>query len=146
VNFTTGSKKEVHYEPHLHNRSEGNPVVSSRCLLGAHDTGEEHVRALDSREEFRNKIKMIGIGIGNSQYEVRLFREKYAPPFPLFDDRSSAVAGSLSGIYTPHHFGLKMEDSSIREIFYSESGVFPDAEAFLEMIAEESGIQRGGNS
>lgn len=115
------------------------------CQRHAPDANKLY-HALDSREEFRNKIKMIGIGIGNSQYEVGLFREKYAPPFPLFDDRSSAVVGSLNGIYTPHYFGLKMKDGSIREIFYSESGAFSDAEAFLEMIVEESGIQRGGNS
>ncbi|HON38776.1 MAG: redoxin domain-containing protein [Pseudomonadota bacterium] len=115
------------------------------CQRHAPDA-EKLYRALDSREEFRNKIKMIGIGIGNSPYEVGLFREKYALSFPLFDDRSSTVVGSLSGIYTPHYFGLKMKDGSIREIFYSKSGAFPDAEAFLEMIVEESGIQRGGNS
>ena len=102
-------------------------------------------RAIDSRREFRNRIKMIGIGIGNSPYEVQLFKEKYSPPFPMLDDRNSAVMGAMEGILTPHYLGLRIKNDSTLEVFYSKSGAFSDAEAFLDMIVKESGIQRGGN-
>lgn len=101
-------------------------------------------QVIDSTEEFRDRIKMIGIGVGNSRYEVAIFKEKYSPPFPLFDDRDSAVLNAVSGIYTPHYFGLRIRDDSTLEMFYSKSGAFPDAEAFFDMIVKESGIRRGG--
>ena len=89
----------------------------------------------------RDKIRMIGIGVGNSPYEVKFFKEKYSPLFPLFDDRSSAVVNAFSGILTPHYFGLKMNKDSTFEVFYSKSGGYTDAGEFLDMIVKLSGIK-----
>jgi thiol-disulfide isomerase/thioredoxin len=102
-------------------------------------------QAIDSEPQFRDKIKMIGIGVGNSKYEVGIFQDKYSPPFPLFDDRNSAVVNAFGGILTPHYFGLKMKDDSTFEVFYSRSGGYTDAEEFLEMIVKLSGIKLGGD-
>lgn len=98
-------------------------------------------RVLDSRKDIRNKVKMIGIGVGNSRYEVGIFKDKYSSPFPMFDDRDSVALSTISGIYTPHYFALRIREGSIHEIVYSKSGAFPDAEAFLDMIVKESGIK-----
>jgi len=102
-------------------------------------------QAIDSKEEFRDKIKMIGIGVGNSPYEVGIFKEKYSPPFPLFDDRNSAVVNAFGGILTPHYFGLKMYKNSSFEVFYSKAGGFTDADEFLKMIVKSTGITLGGD-
>lgn len=101
--------------------------------------------AIDSRKEFRDKIKFIGIGVGNSPYEVGIFRQKYSPPFPLFDDKAYAVANSFTDIHTPHYFGIRINSGSRFDVFYSKLGGFTDAEEFLNMIVKESGIQRGGS-
>lgn len=102
-------------------------------------------QAIDSNEEFRDKIKIIGIGVGNSPYEVGIFKEKYSPPFPLFDDRHSAVVNGFGGILTPHFFALKKLNDSSYELFYSEDGNFSNAEDFLDMIVKSSGVKLGGN-
>lgn len=102
-------------------------------------------QAIDSEPQFRDKIKMIGIGVGNSKYEVGIFQDKYSPPFPLFDDRNSAVVNAFGGILTPYYFGLKMIDDSTFEVFYSRAGGYKDAEEFLEMIVKLSGIKLGGD-
>ena len=102
-------------------------------------------QAIDSNKGLRDKIRIIGIGVGNSPYEVGIFREKYSSPFPLFDDRTSAVVNAFGGILTPHYFGLKMKADSTFEIFYSKAGGYTDAEEFLEMIVKLSGIKPGGN-
>ena len=98
-------------------------------------------QAIESNKELRDKIRVIGIGVGNSPYEVSIFREKYAPPFPLFDDRNSAVVNAFGGILTPHYFGLKMNKDSTFEVFYSKSGGYTDAGEFLDMIVKLSGIK-----
>ncbi len=108
-------------------------------------TANKLYHAIDSRKEFRDKIKYIGIGVGNSKYEVGIFKQKYSPPFPLFDDGAYTIANSLSGIGTPHYVGIRTDNGSKFEVFYSKSGGFTDAEEFLNMIVKESGIQRGGS-
>ncbi len=113
------------------------------CQKHAPDANKLY-QAIDSRREFRDKIKMIGIGVGNSPFEVGIFKKKYSPPFPLFDDRDAAVANSFSGLRTPHYLGIRSKNANL-EIFYSESGGFSDPEEFLKMMVKESGIQRGGS-
>lgn len=100
----------------------------------------ELFHAIEGSDTYRGRIKLIGIGVGNSAYEVDIFRQKYSPPFPLFDDRTSAALGSLSGIKTPHYFGLRVRGGALQEIVYSQSGGFSDAGAFLEEIAHASGL------
>lgn len=100
-------------------------------------------QAVENNTELKDKIRMIGIGIGNSPYEVGVFREKYLPLFPLFDDRNSAVVNAFSGILTPHYFGLKKKADSTFELFYSKAGGYTDAGEFLEMIVKLSGIKPG---
>lgn len=107
-------------------------------------TANKLFQAIDSRKEFRDKIKFIGIGVGNSSYEVGIFKQKYNPPFPLFDDRAYVVANTFTEIRTPHYFGIRIKNGSVLEVFYSKLGGFNDAEEFLNMIIKESGIQRGG--
>lgn len=101
-------------------------------------------QAIDSRKELKDKIKMVGIGMGNSQFEVGIFKDKYTVPFPLFDDRDSYVSNSLIGIRTPHYIGLRIKDGSEPEVFYSKPGGFTSTEEFLDTIVKTSGIQLGG--
>jgi thiol-disulfide isomerase/thioredoxin len=100
----------------------------------------ELFHAIEGSDKYRGRIKLIGIGVGNSAFEVDIFRQKYAPPFPLFDDRTAAALGSLGGIRTPHYFVLRLRDGALRELVYSQSGGFTDTGAFLEEIARASGL------
>jgi len=102
-------------------------------------------QAIDSKEEFRDKIKIVGIGVGNSPYEIAIFQNKYSLAFPLFDDRNSAIVNAFAGILTPHYFGLRIKKDQSFEVFYSKAGGFTDADEFLEMIIKSSGISLGGD-
>lgn len=42
----------------------------------------ELFHAIEGSDKYRGRIKLIGIGVGNSAFEVDIFRQKYAPPFP----------------------------------------------------------------
>lgn len=101
-------------------------------------------QALDSRKELKDRIKMIGIGMGNSAFEVSVFKDKYSPSFPLFDDRDSSIAQLFSGMRTPYYIGFRIRSGSEPEIFYSKSGGFTNAEEFLDSFVKASGIQLGG--
>lgn len=101
----------------------------------------EFYQDIEGNSHLKDRVRMIGIGVGNSPYEVEIFRKKYSPPFPLFDDRDSAVVNTFGGILTPYYFALKKNADNTFEVFYSKSGGYTDAGKFLDMIVKLSGIQ-----
>jgi thiol-disulfide isomerase/thioredoxin len=47
-------------------------------------------QTIQATETLRNRVKMIGIGVGNSEFEVDHFRKHYDIAFPLFADEDSS--------------------------------------------------------
>lgn len=37
---------------------------------------------IEADKRTRGRVKLIGIGVGNSAYEVKFFKKKYTVPFP----------------------------------------------------------------
>jgi thiol-disulfide isomerase/thioredoxin len=106
------------------------------CQKHAPVTNKLH-QAIEAGPETRGKVKLIGIGVGNSPFEVKFFKNKYGVLFPLFDDANSAVLNSLTGIQTPHYFGIRKSGKSLR-VFLSQQGAFEDAGVFLKTVLDKS--------
>jgi len=87
------------------------------------------------------KIKIVGIGVGNSAYEVDTFRKRYRIPFPLFPDLNSAIHKQVGEVRTPYLFGVKTGGDGASRIFYSREGGFSSADEFLRRIIRLSGLQ-----
>jgi len=101
----------------------------------------ELYQEIQGRSDLKEKVKIIGIGIGNSPYEVNSFREKYQVPFPLFPDKSTAISNMLSVTATPTFIGVKMNDKGSQECFYYNAGSFgEDARQFLADMMKLSGL------
>jgi hypothetical protein len=107
-------------------------------------TANKLYQAVDSRKELKDRIKMIGIGMGNSQYEVQVYKDKYSPVYPLFDDRDYSIADLFRGMSLPYYIGLRTIGKSGPEIFYAKPGGFTNSEVFLDSLVKASGIQLGG--
>jgi len=97
-------------------------------------------RTIQKRKDLKDKIKMIGIGTGNSPFEVGFFRKKYEVPFPLFPDENLSIHEILGELRTPYFIGVKINRDGSDEVFYSRLGQFNDPNSFLKRIVELSGL------
>ncbi len=98
-------------------------------------------RLIQADPALRDKIKLIGIGAGNSPFEADFFREKYSIEFPLFSDTDFFIHKKTGGVRTPHFFGLLLKENADLTVFYSRTGEMSGPEAFLQTIITESGIK-----
>ena len=89
----------------------------------------------------KDQVKLIGIGAGNSAYEVEFFKENYQIKFPLFSDTKFAIHKRIGEVGTPHFIGLKIDRNKGFENFYSQSGEIADPKEFLETLIKASGLK-----
>ncbi len=100
----------------------------------------EFYRAIQARKDLKDKMKLIGIGTGNSDFEVNFFRKKYEVPFPLFSDEDYAIHKALGEVRTPYFIGVKLNSDGSHEVFYSELRGFKNANNFLKLMVKLSGL------
>ena len=84
------------------------------------------------------KIKIIGIGAGNSEFEVNFFKEKFKIDLPLFSDADLNINSDLGGTGTPHFFLVQMKDSNLKTV-YSHPGRMKNCDDFLHKITSITG-------
>jgi len=91
--------------------------------------------------DLKERIKMIGIGAGNTVLEVNTFKEKYKIPFPLFPDEEFKIHKELGEVRTPYFFIVKITRDRTLEVVYSKEGAFGEAETFLQQVLKTSGLK-----
>ncbi|EFK09656.1 antioxidant, AhpC/TSA family [delta proteobacterium NaphS2] len=95
---------------------------------------------IEADPHLKQNIRLIGIGVGNSAFEVNTFRKKYAIPFPLFPDPDFKIYSALGKVRTPFFIGIKSENKGMERIFLVHLGGFGSVDEFLQRIAQESGL------
>ncbi len=95
---------------------------------------------IEKNSNLKNRIKLIGIGVGNSPYEVSIFRKKYAINFPLFPDADFSIHKTIGEVRTPYFIGVRIMKDGSHSIIYSKPGGIGDVDKFLSLILGLSGL------
>jgi thiol-disulfide isomerase/thioredoxin len=101
----------------------------------------ELYRLIENNPEIKNKIKLIGIGAGNSSYEVEVFKKTYNVPFPLFPDKDFTIHKACGEVRTPYFMVVKLNDDGTHQIVHTQLGEYPGAQPFLELVLKVSGLK-----
>lgn len=95
---------------------------------------------IESNENLKSKIKLIGIAAGNSVFEIDFFRKTYDVKFPLFPDTDFSVHKLMGEVRTPYFVGIKINADGTHTVIYSKLGTIKNADEFLSLIVQLSGL------
>jgi thiol-disulfide isomerase/thioredoxin len=101
----------------------------------------ELYQTIEKNPDIKAKIKLVGIGAGNSLYEVGVYKKTYNVPFPLFADSDFTIHQALGEVRTPFFIVVKINDDGNHQVAHSQLGGYPGAESFLELILKASGLK-----
>lgn len=101
--------------------------------------------AIENNSDLKGKIKIIGIGAGNTPMEVNVFRKKFQIPFPLFPDVDYSIHKVCGEVRTPYFIGIKINEDGSDVVIYSKLGALQEINQFLELIRNRAGLKKEGS-
>jgi thiol-disulfide isomerase/thioredoxin len=113
------------------------PVCQSTALAMA-----KLYRQIENNPDLKNKIKLIGIGAGNTPTEIEVFRQAHNIPYPIFPDEDLAIHNSLGEVRIPSFIAIRMEKDGSHEIVYTHLGGLGDTTLFLALMVEAYGFKQ----
>jgi peroxiredoxin len=103
----------------------------------------ELYQKIEGNPALKGKMKIIGIGAGNSAFEVGTFKKKYNIPFPLFADPDFKIYEQFGQLRTPYFIGVNINPDGSHRVFFSKLGAFEGVDEFLESMIRLSGLKGG---
>lgn len=97
--------------------------------------------SIENNPELKDKVKIIGIGVGNSQFETGVFKKKYTIAFPLIPDEDFKLHKIFGEVRTPYFIAVKLNSEKPPEVIYSKLGALENNDLFLAQIIRLSGLK-----
>lgn len=80
------------------------------------------------------RVRLIGIGVGNSAYEVGIFKKKYGIPFPLFEDGDYSILNLVDIRNTPTYIVVGIKNGT-PTVVHTQIGRIKDLDAFILLLS-----------
>jgi len=100
-------------------------------------------QAAENQSNLSGKVKIVGIGVGNTPYEVNIFKDRYKIPFPLFPDEDFSIHQLVGEVRTPYFIVIRINGDGSHKVIYSQLGSFGDPDDFLQLIVKKAGLSKG---
>jgi peroxiredoxin len=97
---------------------------------------------IENNLNLKSRIKLIGIGAGNTPFEVQVFKGKYSVPFPVFSDEDFTLHKAFGEVRTPFFIGVRINDDGTHRVFYAKLGGIEGAESFVKLMLRLSGLEQ----
>lgn len=102
----------------------------------------ELYKLIHNNPALKHRIRIVGIGAGNTPFEVEVFRKKYDVRFPLFPDEGLRMQGIFSEpIRTPTFVTLKRQGDKGFAIRDTHVGESKEAASFLKKIVDAGNLK-----
>ena len=92
-------------------------------------------KLMQNDQNLSQRIKLIGIGVGNSAFEVGIFKNKYNVEFPLFADANFIIHKQLGQVRTPFFIAIASGGKKKDQILLTKLGSFSSPKKFLRSLA-----------
>ena len=103
------------------------------CHKGAKNLNYLHTK-IENSAELKGRIKLIAIGLGDSDVEIVHFAARYRLKVPVFADPDSDIHKKLGRVKYPYHVGVRIDSEDSTRIIYARPGGIRDNDRFLEQI------------
>lgn len=100
----------------------------------------EMYRKIESDERLKSRVKLLGIGAGNTAFEVGYFKNTYNIPFPLFPDGNFSIHQKIGEVRTPFFICIRINKDGSHRVFYSQVGGGQDADQLMKKLLKDSGL------
>jgi rubredoxin/peroxiredoxin len=102
------------------------------CQAEAENVNKVH-QLIENNPALKARVRLIGIGIGNTPFEVSVFKEKYSIKFPLFPDDSFRIQkASPERIRTPTFLAVERKDGENIAVSNVHIGRIENLDAFIQ--------------
>jgi peroxiredoxin len=98
---------------------------------------------IKARNDLKDKIKLIGIGAGNTPFEVSLFKTKYNVPFPLLPDADFRLHKILGQTRTPYFIAVRINRDDSSKVIYSKLGGIGEPAELIDLLTRRAGLKKG---
>lgn len=89
---------------------------------------------IESDPALKGRIKILGIGAGNSQFEVETFRKRYNVPFALIPDPDFKVHDLLGRPRTPSFMIVKLQPAGREKLVDTHLGAYESPDKLLNDV------------
>ena len=90
--------------------------------------------AVEADSTLRGRVKMVGVGVGNTRFQLEKFREEKGNPFPLVSDFTFEAYEAVGSPKTPFTVLLRRDEEGKRVVASAHRGVIYSDEGFVEEI------------